>query len=86
MEEAKVGEEAIRLNRFLALAGFEEGGSLDNACVWKDHLEIADSYFQITDFAPGTARSNLGSAMTFVRWAQDERMLEASIADEVCLQ
>ncbi|KAH3737905.1 hypothetical protein DPMN_044503 [Dreissena polymorpha] len=86
MEEAKVGEEAMRLNRFLALAGFEEGGSLDNSCVWKDHLEIADSYFQMKDFAPGTARSILGSAIKFVRWAKDERMLDASIADEVCLQ
>ncbi|KAH3874565.1 hypothetical protein DPMN_037811 [Dreissena polymorpha] len=61
MEDAKVSEESMRLNRFHALAGFQEGGSLGNAVQWKDHLDIADSYFQKMQ-APGTIRSNQGSA------------------------
>ncbi|KAH3782191.1 hypothetical protein DPMN_160103 [Dreissena polymorpha] len=59
MTEAKVSEELMRLNRFIALAGFKKGGSLDNAVQSKDHLRIADSYFQKMH-APGTVRSNLG--------------------------
>ncbi|KAH3700485.1 hypothetical protein DPMN_075464 [Dreissena polymorpha] len=82
MEEAKVSEESMRLNRFLALAGFQEGGSLDNAVQWKDHLEIADSYFQKMH-APGTVRSNLGSATKFILWAKDERLVDSVIAEEV---
>ncbi|XP_052222509.1 uncharacterized protein LOC127838679 isoform X1 [Dreissena polymorpha] len=81
MEEAKVSEESMRLNRFLALAGFQEGGSLDNAVQWKDHLEIAASFFQKMH-APGTVWSNLGSTTKFILWAKDERLMVSSIVEE----
>ncbi|KAH3735406.1 hypothetical protein DPMN_041933 [Dreissena polymorpha] len=81
METPKVAEESMKLNRFLALAGYQEGGSLDNVVQWKDHLKVADGYFQM-EHHPGTVRSNLASVVKFLRWAQDDRLLAAGIADE----
>ncbi|KAH3852103.1 hypothetical protein DPMN_094600 [Dreissena polymorpha] len=73
----------MKLYRFLALSGYQEGGSLDYVLQWKDtNLEVADGYFQL-EHQPGTVRSNLASVVKFLRWAQDERLLAAGIADEV---
>ncbi|KAH3738873.1 hypothetical protein DPMN_045516 [Dreissena polymorpha] len=45
-------------------------------------MEVADSYFQKMH-APGTVRSNLGSAQKFILWAKDDRLLDSGITDEV---
>ncbi|KAH3831643.1 hypothetical protein DPMN_104913 [Dreissena polymorpha] len=82
MEEHKVSEEVMKVNRYLALAGYQEDGSLKDVCKWKDHLQVADGYFQ-HDHRPGTVKSNILSVVNFLRWAKDERILEAGIADEV---